>query len=215
MDFPIRQFLDPRACYDYLLRILHPGGLRCPRCGGPELHVHRRRRDPVLDYRCRHCKRVFNAYTGTLLQGTKRTPTALVLILRGVAKGESTAELARELGCDRATLLGFRHRLQANARAASEAARASPEDHAAEADEVFLNAGEKRPPAPPAARPAAAAGRAAARPRQLAQRPAAAGGGPGPGHPAAAPAGGAPALPRADPAVRGAADAGGMHHIHR
>ena len=37
-------------------------GLACPRCGAADrLGVHRRHRDPVLDYQCGHCGRVFNA----------------------------------------------------------------------------------------------------------------------------------------------------------
>ena len=34
--------------------------------------VHHRHRDPIIDYRGAGCHRVFNAFTGTLLQGTKR-----------------------------------------------------------------------------------------------------------------------------------------------
>ena len=59
--------------------------------------VHRRRRAPVLDYRCGHCRRVFNAFTGTALHGVKRRPGELVLIVRGFAQGVPTAQLAREL----------------------------------------------------------------------------------------------------------------------
>ena len=56
----------------------------------------------MLDYRCAACGRVFNAFTGTALQATKRRPVELVLILRGVAQGVPTARLARELGCQTA-----------------------------------------------------------------------------------------------------------------
>jgi hypothetical protein len=34
MDFPIGELMDERACYHWPLDLLHPGGLRCPRCGG-------------------------------------------------------------------------------------------------------------------------------------------------------------------------------------
>jgi hypothetical protein len=36
----------------------------------------------------------------------------LVLILRGLAQGVPTAQLTRELGCDRSELLNPRHRLR-------------------------------------------------------------------------------------------------------
>ena len=113
MDFPIDDLLDEEACYERLLTWIHPGGLTCPGCHHDDrLHIHRRDREPVLDYRCGHCGRVFNAFTGTALQGTHYRPSTLVMILRGVAQGVSTAQLARELKCDRGHLLALRHRLQ-------------------------------------------------------------------------------------------------------
>lgn len=145
MDFPIAELMDEDACYSKLLAVLHPDGLACPRCGSARLGVHRRHRVPVLDYRCRDCRRVFNAYTGTALQGTSRRPATLVLILRGVAQGVSTAQLARELDCDRMKLLELRHKLQGNA-----LGKLDPEplpDPVVEADECYVNAGEKRDPA--------------------------------------------------------------------
>ena len=98
MDFPIAELMDEYACYAKLLSWLLPDGLACPRCGARDgLGVHRHHRAPVLDYRCTACKRVFNIFTGTPLQGTQRRPVAPVLILRGCAQGASTARLAREL----------------------------------------------------------------------------------------------------------------------
>ncbi len=32
MDFPIIDRMGPDACYGFLLDLLHPDGLRCPRC---------------------------------------------------------------------------------------------------------------------------------------------------------------------------------------
>jgi hypothetical protein len=107
MDFPITDLMDEQACYDRLVGWLHPDGFVCPRCHAADrMVVHRRGRDPVLDFRCGHCKRVFNVFTGTALHGAKRRPRELVLILRGFAQGVPTAQLARELGCDRPELLG-------------------------------------------------------------------------------------------------------------
>ena len=65
MDFPITDLMDEDACYAKLVAWLHPDGFACPRCHqGDRMAVHRRRRPPVLDYRCGHCGRVFNAFTG-------------------------------------------------------------------------------------------------------------------------------------------------------
>ena len=172
MDFPIGELMDEAACYEFLVGLLHPDGLACPRCGDRDhMRVHRRDRAPVLGYRCAGCRRVFNAFTGTALQGTKRRPVELVLILRGIAQGVPTARLARELGCSRPELLGFRHRLQ---ELGFEGLDRTPlADAAVEADEMFQNAGEKRRAAPRRGRPAAAPGQQEAGPRQLGQRPSA------------------------------------------
>ena len=170
MDFPLLDLLDEGACYDFLLDALHPAGLRCPSCGSRRYAPHRAHREPVLDYRC-GCGRVFNAWTGTAFQGTQRTPAALVVIVRGMAQGTPTARLARELGCSRPHLLELRHRLQH--RAWVWLPRPPLPDAEAEADEMFQNAGGKRPTAPRPRRPAAAAGQPGEGPRHLGDRPAA------------------------------------------
>jgi transposase-like protein len=172
MDFPIGDLMDETACYKFLDGLLHPDGLACPHCGDRDgLKVHRRDRAPILMYRCTGCRRIFNAFTKTALQGTKRRPVELVLILRGIAQGDSTAQLARELGCSRPELLEFRHRLQ---ELSFEGLDRTPlADAAVEADEMYQNAGEKRCPPWRRGRPAEASGQQAPRPRQLGQRSAA------------------------------------------
>jgi transposase-like protein len=156
MDFPIGELLDESACYDWLVRLIHPRGLTCPRCGSDDLRVHRRTRDPVVDYRCPGCKRVFNAFTHTAFHKTQYRPSEIALVLRGVARGESTAALARELGRNRPHLLSLRHRLQDNALAHRDDAPLP--DRRVEADEMYQNAGEKRGGARRPVGPAAAAG---------------------------------------------------------
>jgi transposase-like protein len=172
MDFPLEECLDEAACYQRLVDVLHPGGLACPRCRSrTAIGVHRRRRPHVPDYRCRQCGRVFNAWTGTLLQKTRRSPAQWLLILRGVAQGVPTAQLARELGCDRIHLLQVRHRLQARAEAGLDQTRWS--DAVLEADEMYQNAGEKRRSAPRPRRPAPAARQRPPRSRHVRHRPSA------------------------------------------
>src|SRR5436190_24354907 len=108
-------------CYDWLVAQLHPQGIRCPQCGATKgLGIHRRHRAPVLDYQCGHCGRVFNAWTDTVLANTHRRPSEVVLILRGVLQGTCTAQLARELNCDRKHLLTPGRKLQGFALASQE-----------------------------------------------------------------------------------------------
>jgi transposase-like protein len=143
MDFPIGESLDEDACYAKLLDLLHPDGLACPRRDGRDrLGVHRRHRAPVLDYQCGTCGRVFNAFAGTALHGMQRRPSQVLLVLRGIAQGATTARLARELGRDRMKLLRLRHRLQDAALAGLD--RNPLGDAVVEADEAYQDAGEKR-----------------------------------------------------------------------
>jgi hypothetical protein len=106
--------------------------------------VHRRRRPPVLDFRCGHCRRVFNAFTDTALHGIKRRPSELILIVRGFSQGVPTAQLARELECDRSELLNLRHHLQDLAFRNRD--RMPMDDQVLEADEAYQNAGKKGVP---------------------------------------------------------------------
>ena len=169
MDFPILDLMDEPACYQKLLDLLHPHGLKCPRCGAgrDRYNVHRlRQRTPILDYRCKDCRRVFNLFTDTAWHGAHRTPAQILLILRGFAKGTSTAVLARELKVSRTHLLDLRHEIQARAAAASE--RTPMADDCVEADEMYQNAGEKRGTAQRSPGSAAAAGKQGDRPRHVA-----------------------------------------------
>jgi transposase-like protein len=171
MDFPITDLMDEPACYDQLVGWLHPDGLACPRCHQDNrMVVHRRGRDPILDFRCGHCHRVFNALTGTALHGIKRRLRELVLIIRGFAQGVPTAQLARELDCDRSELLNLRHRLQDLAFGNRDIMPL--DDKVLEADETYQNAGEKRRAAPRPGGPAAAPGQRDPRARHLGERPA-------------------------------------------
>jgi transposase-like protein len=172
MDFPIGDLMDESACYEFLVGLLHPDGLACPHCGDRDrLKVHRRDRAPILAFRCTACRRICTAFTKTVLQATKRRPIELVLILRGIAQGVSTAQLARELGCSRPELLEFRHRLQELG--FENLDRTPLADAAIEADEMYQNAGEKRGAAPRRGRPTEAAGQQGGGPWQLGEGPAA------------------------------------------
>ncbi len=115
LQFPLDALLDEQACYDFLLRTLHPEGLHCPN-GHALPHdqaPHDRHRAPIMDYRCRTCGAVFNLFTGTVWTKTHYRCSTIVQILRGIAQGLPTKHLAAELGIDRGHLLERRHQIQA------------------------------------------------------------------------------------------------------
>lgn len=175
LAFPIEALFDEQKCYDWLVTMLHPKGLCCSRCHRPaeEAYVHRRDRAPVLYYRC-VCGRVYNAFAGTIWQGTQRPGSQIVAILRGFTQGQSTLHLARELGTAYPQLLELRHRMQANALAGRPLAALS--DATTEMDEMYQNAGEKRGAAPRSRRSAPAARQQGPWSRHVGYRPPAGGG---------------------------------------
>ena len=77
-------------------------------------------RAPVVDYRCRHCGKVFNVFTSTLWKGTHYSCRQVVLLVRGFAQGVPTLPLARELHLDYETVLTRRHAGQEQALKKSE-----------------------------------------------------------------------------------------------
>jgi hypothetical protein len=64
--FSTVELMDEQKCYDYVVEILHPGGLCCPECKSPveQSKVPRRDRAPILYFRC-SCVRDYNAFSGT------------------------------------------------------------------------------------------------------------------------------------------------------
>jgi hypothetical protein len=114
--------------------------LRCAPIAGAS--VRRTRRSQVTVYRCHECQGLYNAYSGTIFQARHLRPSQVVMLLRGVCKGEPTATLARELGLPRSTVDGLRQQLQPNAQA-MQPGTPLPDD-VTETDEMFQNAGEKR-----------------------------------------------------------------------
>jgi transposase-like protein len=112
--FPIDELMDEQACYDFLLKVLHPQGLRCPK-GHPLPKAqapHDRHRAPVFDYRCRRCGAIYNLFTHTIWSKSRYSCKTIVLILRGIAQGTPTQHLAEELQLDRSHLLKRRHVIQ-------------------------------------------------------------------------------------------------------
>ncbi|MGE5756720.1 MAG: hypothetical protein ACM35G_13560 [Planctomycetaceae bacterium] len=140
MDSPIAEVRDEDACSERLVAILHPDAREGPR-GQSRDHpkVPRRHRAPALDYRGTACPRAFNASTETTSHKTHRRPSEILRILRGIARGTTTARLARELERHRQDLLQLRHRPQGPALRAVDPG--PPDDATVEADARDRDAG--------------------------------------------------------------------------
>jgi transposase-like protein len=145
MDFPVADLLGDELSEQWLLKHFHPKGLKCPHCDARRSQARpfrRTRRSQVMVYRCHRCHGLYNVYSGTIFQARHLRPAQVVLLLRGVCKGEPTAGLARELSLPRSTVHVLRQRLQENARAMRPDTPLP--DAEAETDEMFQNAGAKR-----------------------------------------------------------------------
>lgn len=145
MEFPIIDLLDKENCTNWIIEHFHPDGFGCQVCGtgvdqAREFRI--TKRSQLTVYRCLHCHGTYNLYTGTVFQQHHLTPMQVVLLVRGILKGEPTATLSAELSLNYRTVLALRHELQAQAK------RLQPEtllpDDETETDEMFQNAGEKR-----------------------------------------------------------------------
>lgn len=168
MEFPITGLLSAEESEQWILGHFHPQGLKCPWCQSPveRANLFRvTRKSKLKVYRCRDCKHIYNLYTNTVLQQHHLTPQQVVLLLRGILKGETTKELAAELELNYLTVLNLRRELQQNAE------RLQPEtpvpDLEAESDELFQNAGEKRSKVCLSSPTTASASQQAARPRHV------------------------------------------------
>jgi transposase-like protein len=154
IDFPIADLLDDDICTAWLERHLHPEGLKCPHCGRSDRRLFRAQ-GHFPAYRCRVCHGYYTLLTGTVVAKSHQPPATLVLLLRGIAKGEPTARLARELKLSRKQLHTLRQRIQSNLNATAPT-EVMP-GTAFEADELYQNAGEKKhaPSCPRGSAPAA------------------------------------------------------------
>jgi transposase-like protein len=141
IDFPITELLDDSIGLIWLARHLHPEGFVCPHCHSRERRLFRPQGD-FPAYRCRTCDGYYTLLTHTVFEKTRQRPATLVLLLRGLAKGEPTARLAREWGLSRKQLHTLRQRIQAHLheRAPTDVMMGT----AFEADELYQNAGGKK-----------------------------------------------------------------------
>jgi rubredoxin len=145
MDFPIVDLFDDELSSQWLLKHFHPDGLKCPHCGAglnQAREFRQTKTSHLLVHRCNVCQGIYNLYSRTVFEGRHFRPAQAILLLRGVSKGDPSAEIAREIGVSRQTVLEVRHEIQTNAE------RHQPQtplqDNQTETDEMFQNSGEKR-----------------------------------------------------------------------
>lgn len=152
MDFLIVDLISEDLAVSWLTDHFHRAviitasdGLKCPHCGTDVKEAREFRkttRSRLIVYRCLKCDGVYNLYSGTVFEGRYLRPSQVILSLRGICKGEPTAQIAREICTTRQTVLKIRRAIQ-NRALAIQPDSALP-DEKTETDEMFQNAGEKR-----------------------------------------------------------------------
>ena len=145
MEFPITDLLSKAESEQWILEHFHPGGLKCPRCQTSVADAYEFRttkKSQLTTYRCRVCGQTYNLYSGTVFEQRYLTSQQVVLLLRGILKGEPSKTLAAELELHYTTVLELRRDLQDNAQLLQPETPLS--DERTETDEMFQNAGEKR-----------------------------------------------------------------------
>src|SRR5262249_33837011 len=100
IDFPIDDLMAEEACLNWPERHLHPEGLKRPKCETSQRCV-AQQNGYWPAWRCKGCDHYYTLLSGTVFEKTRQPPSKVVLLLRGIAKGESTARLSRELGIGR------------------------------------------------------------------------------------------------------------------
>ena len=144
IDWPLADLIDDERALAWFEEHLHPQGFACPYCHSPRRWRVARppeRRAHFPGYRCGACGRYYTLLTTTVFAGTKQRPATLLLFLRGIAQGESTARLGRELGISRRQAHTLRQRLQYSVFATRP--QNPPVAQEVEVDELYQNAGEK------------------------------------------------------------------------
>jgi hypothetical protein len=116
----------------------------CPKCGVPVANasVFRTTKKSQLSVsRCRTCHTVSHLSTNTIFQQCHLAPPQVVLLLRGVLKGEASITLAAALSLSPQTILNLRRDVQDSARFLQ--SKTPLTDDQTETDEMFQHAGEK------------------------------------------------------------------------
>ncbi len=144
MEFE-RQFPDDAACLDYLVRMLYPNGIYCPKCQKVTRH-HRNNGRP--SYSCQFCGHHEHPMVGTIFQDS---PTSLKLwfyamyLMASTRCGISAKQLERELGVTYKTAWRMFNKIRSLASAAEQAAPPlGGKGKAVEMDETYIGPDRER-----------------------------------------------------------------------
>lgn len=108
----IKAFPDNKACHQYLAIERWNGYMECPyaECNGNDPYIF----SDGIRYKCKYCKRIYKATTGTAMEGTKipliHWFMAFYLLMH--KKGISSKQLAKDIGVSYPTAWFIEHRIR-------------------------------------------------------------------------------------------------------
>lgn len=112
MDYlSVDQSINEHQCVAWLEELFHPNGLHCPRCGSEHRRLFRQLRH-FPAYRCRMCDCYYTMLSGTAFAKSHQPASKIVWLIQGIANGESSVQLGREIGVGRKRIGELRQRLQ-------------------------------------------------------------------------------------------------------
>lgn len=120
LDGLLRYFSTETRCRDFLIGILYPNGIRCPKCGGEIVYkcgkLYRRPKGHSGPcYHCEDCNHNFSVTVNTIFHSTKlplRKWYAAIWLMINNKKGCGSCMLSRELGITQATAWHMLHKIR-------------------------------------------------------------------------------------------------------
>lgn len=109
LDELLRYFSTETRCRDFLLSILYPDGIRCPKCGGIIVYKSGR------IFHCEDCNHNFSVTVGTIFQSTKlplRKWFAAIWLMIHNKKGCNSCMLSRQLGITQTSAWHMLHKIR-------------------------------------------------------------------------------------------------------
>ncbi len=99
----VKRFPDEKSCHEYLAGQRWEGYMTCPydNCNHDQVYVFK----DGIRYKCKGCRKIFNAKTGTIFEATKLPLTQwfMALYMAMHKRGISSTQLAKDLGVTQKT----------------------------------------------------------------------------------------------------------------
>jgi len=142
----IEGLIDDAKCFETVRNIRWPKGVRCTRCGSPEVmkHGHDETQSERQRYRCKTGRGCFDDLSGTVFEGHHQPLRIWILCLYFMGLNLSNRQIAAELDLNKDDVQQMTRTLRRGVEAKRPPVRVAGQ---VECDEVYVVAGHKGQPA--------------------------------------------------------------------